>query len=177
MKKLLEDRFGKTVYFTSSGNAADIAFKNQRMPTSGKLAYGIAITKYGVTITSNFAESAFQAIQTLLQLIAVNESNEIEAPFVDVFDQARFEYRGMHLDVARHIFPVPFIKKYIDYLAAYKFNKFHWHLTDDQGWRIEIKNTRSLLKRAPGETALSLGAIPAKAATTSLTAVFIPRMK
>src|SRR5690606_39267331 len=58
---------------------------------------------------------------------------------VKIHDFPRFAYRGLHLDVSRHFFPVSFIKKYIDYIALHKMNVFHWHLTDDQGWRIEIK--------------------------------------
>jgi len=62
-----------------------------------------------------------------------------EIPAVIVWDYPRFGYRGMHLDVSRHFFDVEFVKKYLDVMAAYKLNTFHWHLTDDQGWRIEIK--------------------------------------
>ncbi|MCV4783869.1 family 20 glycosylhydrolase, partial [Escherichia coli] len=62
-----------------------------------------------------------------------------DLPFVAIADRPRFRYRGMHLDTARHFMPVEFIRKYIDLMAQYKFNYFHWHLTDDQGWRIEIK--------------------------------------
>ena len=58
---------------------------------------------------------------------------------MEMTDYPRFQWRGMHLDACRHFFPVSFVKKYIDYLAMYKMNVFHWHLTDDQGWRIEIK--------------------------------------
>ncbi|MBL7747482.1 MAG: family 20 glycosylhydrolase, partial [Chitinophagaceae bacterium] len=63
----------------------------------------------------------------------------LKIPFLYIEDTPRFAYRGMHLDVARHFQPVSFVKKYIDYLALHKINKFHWHLTEDQGWRIEIK--------------------------------------
>ncbi|HRD83261.1 MAG TPA: family 20 glycosylhydrolase, partial [Saprospiraceae bacterium] len=62
-----------------------------------------------------------------------------QIPCARIEDAPRFPYRGMHLDVGRHFFPVDFIKKYIDLLAMHKFNRFHWHLTEDQGWRIEIK--------------------------------------
>lgn len=79
------------------------------------------------------------AIQTLLQILPKNLGKDGSIPSVLVRDQPRFKYRGMHLDVARHFMPVSFVKKYIDLLAQYKFNQFHWHLTDDQGWRIEIK--------------------------------------
>ena len=66
-------------------------------------------------------------------------NTEWNIPAVEITDYPRFEYRGMHLDVARHFFPVEFVKKYIDLLAMHKMNRFHWHLTEDQGWRIEIK--------------------------------------
>lgn len=81
----------------------------------------------------------FYAFQTLKQLIPPDANGTAAIPLVKIEDQNRFPYRGMHLDVSRHFMPVEFVKKYIDLLAQYKFNKFHWHLTDDQGWRIEIK--------------------------------------
>ena len=79
----------------------------------------------------------FYGLQTLRQLLPVGGTARI--PALVIQDAPRFPYRGMHLDVSRHFFPVPFIERYIDLLARYKFNTFHWHLTDDQGWRIEIK--------------------------------------
>jgi hexosaminidase len=81
----------------------------------------------------------FHGIQTLMQLLPVNFDKSADVPAVEIKDDPRFAYRGMHLDVSRHFFPVSFVKKYIDLMAQYKFNNFHWHLTDDQGWRIEIK--------------------------------------
>jgi hexosaminidase len=74
-----------------------------------------------------------------MQILPVEFNGETKLPAVNIIDEPRFKYRGMHLDVSRHFFPVGFVKKYIDLLAQYKFNQFHWHLTDDQGWRIEIK--------------------------------------
>ncbi|WP_210463028.1 beta-N-acetylhexosaminidase [Rufibacter roseolus] len=79
-------------------------------------------------------------IQTLLQLLPLQKVKQVAFPTVEIKDYPRFAYRGMHLDVSRHIFPLDFLKKYIDYLAFHKFNNFHWHLTDDQGWRLEIKS-------------------------------------
>ncbi len=82
----------------------------------------------------------FYGIQTLVQLIQYKPGASSAAiPFVAIMDYPRFGYRGMHLDVARHFFDVDFVKKYLDLMAAYKLNTFHWHLSDDQGWRIEIK--------------------------------------
>lgn len=88
----------------------------------------------------------FYAFETIKQLIHKNGKNQVVLPHCTIKDYPRFPYRGMHLDVARHFFPVSFIKKYIDYLSTYKFNTFHWHLTDDQGWRIEIKKYPLLTK-------------------------------
>ena len=81
----------------------------------------------------------FYGIQTLIQLLPLGFKNETKIQAVTILDSPRFQYRGMHLDVGRHFMPVEFVKKYIDLMAQYKFNQFHWHLTDDQGWRIEIK--------------------------------------
>lgn len=80
------------------------------------------------------------AIQTVLQLLPLKKVTTADIQTIEITDYPRFSYRGMHLDVVRHIFPVSYIKKYIDYLTFHKFNTFHWHLTDDQGWRIEMKS-------------------------------------
>src|SRR5260221_9551826 len=77
-------------------------------------------------------------MQTLIQLLPVN-SDKLQVPFVSVTDYPVFGIRGLHQYVGRHFFPVDFVKKYIDYIALHKMNYFHWHLTEDQGWRIEIK--------------------------------------
>ena len=81
----------------------------------------------------------FYGLQSLLQLLPSGSNKEISLPAVQIEDEPRFGYRGMHLDVGRHFMPVEFVKKYIDLMSQYKFNYFHWHLTEDQGWRIEIK--------------------------------------
>ena len=107
--------------------------------------YKIEIRQNGITITSKDNKGAFYAIQTLRQLIPASfedktyPNKEIRIKCQIIEDSPRFKYRGMHLDVGRHLFSVEFIKKYIDALAMLKFNTFHWHLTEDQGWRIEIK--------------------------------------
>ena len=86
-----------------------------------------------------FEVGQFYAIQTLLQMLPMRLDNTARIDAITVTDSPRFPYRGMHLDVARHFMPVEFVKKYIDLMSQYKFNYFHWHLTEDQGWRIEIK--------------------------------------
>ena len=77
---------------------------------------------------------------------------------VHIEDQPRYAYRGMHLDVCRHFMPVEFIEKYIDNLALHKFNRFHWHLTEDQGWRIEIKKYPKLTEVGAWRSASQTGA-------------------
>ncbi len=93
-----------------------------------------------IVLTANSARGAFYGVQSLIQLIPVHQTKaQLLIPAVTLMDYPRFAYRGMHLDVSRHFFDISFIKKYIDYLALHKLNYFHWHLTDDHGWRIEIK--------------------------------------
>lgn len=81
----------------------------------------------------------FYGVNSFIQLLPTNSSEPLRVPSLEIVDEPRFAYRGMHLDVSRHFMPIEFVKKYIDLMSQYKFNTFHWHLTDDQGWRIEIK--------------------------------------
>lgn len=106
-----------------------------KLPAEG---YTINITPKNITITGKDA-GLFYGVQSVIQLMPEKQNNEILISTAEINDYPRFKYRGMHLDVSRHFFPVAFVKKYIDLLAQYKINNFHWHLTDDQGWRIEIK--------------------------------------
>jgi hexosaminidase len=111
-----------------------------------KEGYILAVTSKRITIRAKTAVGFFYAVQTLRQMLPVEvekkqitESLILSVPACLVEDEPRFGYRGMHLDVGRHLFPVETIKSYIDMLAMHKMNTFHWHLTEDQGWRIEIK--------------------------------------
>lgn len=97
--------------------------------------YLLTITSTQIALAGHDAAGLFYGWQSLQQWFSVTRV----LPACIVVDYPRFGYRGMHLDVSRHFFDTSFIKKYIDLLALYKFNTFHWHLTDDQGWRIEIK--------------------------------------
>jgi hexosaminidase len=103
-----------------------------------KEGYLLHIDKKAIRCIGHDASGVLYGLQTLRQLWQAGKSS-IKVPGYTIDDHPRFSYRGMALDVSRHLFPVSFIKKYIDLLALYKFNTFHWHLTDDQGWRIEIK--------------------------------------
>lgn len=102
-------------------------------------SYKLSISKNSIAITSDNNNGLFYGIQTLIQLLPIEITSEVKLPCLQIDDQPKYSWRGMHLDCARHFFPKEFVKKYIDYLAMYKMNTFHWHLTDDQGWRIEIK--------------------------------------
>ncbi|KAF0198725.1 MAG: hexosaminidase [Bacteroidetes bacterium] len=113
----------------------------------GKEGYRLIVEKKSITLSANTGNGIFYGLQTLFQMLPaeIEDRNpslsfgEWRVPVCRMVDFPRFEYRGMHLDVCRHYFPVEFIKKYIDLMAMYKMNNFHWHLTDDQGWRLEIK--------------------------------------
>lgn len=112
----------------------------------GEEGYRLSVTPQTVLIESGGEAGIFYGIQTLRQLLptAVFAQKPVQdvkwhIPCVAIEDKPRFEWRGLHLDVCRHFMPVEFVKKYIDLLALHKMNTFHWHLTEDQGWRIEIK--------------------------------------
>lgn len=102
--------------------------------------YRLAIGE-NIQLAGRKPQGVFYGVQTLIQLIydSGDSANAIVLPAVEIEDFPRFSWRGMHLDVSRHFFDKEFIKKYLDILALHKMNTFHWHLTDDQGWRIEIK--------------------------------------
>ncbi|MDP3393899.1 beta-N-acetylhexosaminidase [Sediminibacterium sp.] len=100
--------------------------------------YELNVIRQNIAIQYQDLRGLINGIQSLLQLMPIGQFNAVKISPIHIEDYPRFAYRGMHLDVVRHIFPVNYIKKYIDYLAFHKFNTFHWHLTDDQGWRIEM---------------------------------------
>ena len=94
----------------------------------------------GVEITAPGGAGLFYGLQSLRQLLdAARPGRAVAIRAVTITDAPRFSWRGLHLDVGRHFFPVEFVKRYIDLMARYKLNTFHWHLTEDQGWRIEIR--------------------------------------
>jgi len=135
----LEDFFTTrkiTTTMLTESNAPDrVALQLAPNDSLGAEGYTLTVDKNGIAVSAPTPAGLFYGVQTLQQL--VSEFNEV--PFVTITDYPRFAYRGLHLDVCRHMFPPEFIKRYIDLLAYHKYNRFHWHLTDDQGWRIEIK--------------------------------------
>lgn len=124
------------ILFTTTGSDA----------TLGKEGYQLSVSRDNVKIIASTAAGLFYGMQTVFQMLPAQIEGSVtssavkwQLPGVEITDKPRFGWRGMHLDVARHFVPVEFVKKYIDNLAMHKLNTFHWHLTDDQGWRIEIK--------------------------------------
>jgi hexosaminidase len=103
--------------------------------------YLLTVSQKGVTILGGSAAGVFYGIQTLRKAV---KEGPIMNPVI-ITDAPRFTWRGMHLDCSRHFFSVDFVKKFIDLLALHNMNRFHWHLTDDQGWRIEIKKWPKLI--------------------------------
>ena len=136
----------------ASKNNAEIVFENDKLqPSEG---YLLDISDSKIRIKSSDASGAFYAIQTLRQLLPVEleeknagKDSSFSIQQLTISDFPKFQYRGMHLDCARHFFDKEFVKKYIANLAMLKMNYFHWHLTDDQGWRIEIKKYPELTSK------------------------------
>lgn len=114
-------------------------------------AYRLQVDESGILIKAGETQAMISGIYTLVQL-GLLEQNANVLPQLTIDDSPRFKYRGLHLDVSRHYMPVSFIKKYIDIMALYKFNYFHWHFTDGAGWRLEIKKYPELTRKAAWRT-------------------------
>jgi hexosaminidase len=137
IQTILVDRLNKQFKLNSSLSTGKSVVQFKQLYNVPKDFYSILIEDK-ITISYSSEASCFYAVNSLLQLIQVDQQNAfVQKCFIQ--DQPRFEWRGLHLDVSRHFFTVDEVKKYIDLMSYYKFNTFHWHLTDDQGWRIEIK--------------------------------------
>lgn len=124
--------------------------------------YEMQVTPASINISGDTYQGSFYAIQSLIQLLPVAKAPSLSIPAVSIEDFPRFQYRGLHLDVARHFMPVDFIKKYIDYIALHKLNYFHWHLTEDQGWRIEIKKYPKLTEIGAYRNGTPIGRAPGR---------------
>jgi hexosaminidase len=134
---LLKNEMGIKSNKQKQNSASSIVFKKSTGNSTDE-GYQLLITSNNITILSSSVVGSIHAVFTLLQLQKLQPNQRI-IPCAEIKDNPRFSYRGMHLDVSRNFFPVSFIKKYIDLMAMYKYNTFHWHLTDDPGWRLEIK--------------------------------------
>lgn len=160
LNEFLQDIYGFKLAISkvASPNAIDLSVGGNSSSTAG--AYQFQSTENGVKINGANPEGVFYGVQTLIQLLPTEKAASLSIPLVQVKDEPRFGYRGMHLDVGRHFFPVSYIKKYIDYIALHKMNYFHWHLTEDQGWRIEIKKYPKLTSVGAYRNGTIIGRFP-----------------
>jgi hexosaminidase len=140
---------GKQITLDSKGSNADIVLNINKKadPVIGDEGYALSVTSSRISISANKPAGLLYGVQTLLQLLPPQiESDRPEPgivwqiPQVEITDYPRVAWRGLMLDVARHFFTVDEVKRYLDNMVKYKYNRFHWHLTDDEGWRIEIKS-------------------------------------
>lgn len=157
LQQYIQERAGLTLAITKkvpASNAIVLTVKPGSMPPEG---YGLTVGDAGITIKGGSDAGVFYGIQTLRKALPhylINPNNprlhgdrHVDVPAVDIADAPRFSYRGAHLDVSRHFVPVDSMYRFIDMLALHNINRLHWHITDDQGWRIEIK-------KYPGLTAI-----------------------
>ncbi|WP_372653381.1 beta-N-acetylhexosaminidase, partial [Draconibacterium sp.] len=140
-KDLLKSATGNTPEFVATtapkeGNIL-IQLNNPLDTKIGNEGYTLSIQNDRVFLNANTTAGLFYGMHSIWQLLTANDGTTL--PCMEITDYPRFGWRGLHLDVSRHFMPVEFIYKYIDYIALHKMNVFHWHLVDDQGWRIEIK--------------------------------------
>jgi hexosaminidase len=124
---------------TAKGQGCNVIVLSLGLISTNSEAYQLKITDRAISIIGATEAGVFYGIQTLRKSLPVRAKDNISFPRVEINDAPRFSYRGMMLDVARHFFTVDEVKTFIDILALHNINRFHWHLTDDQGWRIEIK--------------------------------------
>lgn len=158
----IDQYFGFSLEIVNEANTPGIRLATRKFITAPSSdAYEFESGASGVRIEGDTYAGTFYGVQTLIQLLP-SAKTAIRIPAVYVKDAPRFEYRGMHLDVARHFFSVDYIKQYIDYLALHKMNYFHWHLTDDQGWRIEIKKYPRLTQVGGYRNGTIIGRYPGK---------------
>lgn len=124
---------------TKTTSKGTIVFQQAKpADTLGAEGYRLNISTASINITAQTPAGAIKGMFTLLQLQQL-QTDTRQLPCASITDKPRFAYRGLHLDVSRNFFPVSFIKKYIDLMALYKYNTFHWHLVDGAGWRLQIK--------------------------------------
>jgi hexosaminidase len=136
---------------TTKGNCIILKTDNSIESPEG---YNLSVTPSNVILSARTSAGLFWGIETIRQLLPVSNSGDktLKIPAVEIKDQPAYGWRGMHLDVSRHFFSVDYLKKFIDRMALYKLNRFHLHLTDDQGWRIQIKKYPELTEKGAWRT-------------------------
>lgn len=130
--------------------------------------YDLHVAANSIEISGDTYSGTFNGMQTLIQLLPIeniktnSQNYKLSINHLSIQDKPRFQYRGMHLDVGRHFFPISYVKRYIDFLAYHKLNIFHWHLTEDQGWRVEIKKYPLLTTIGSKRNGTIIGRYPGK---------------
>lgn len=137
--------FDIPVHTTAPGGSGAVVLRlDAAQDEVGAEGYTLRVTPDGVEIGAAQPAGLFYGVQTLRQLLPASSEAaappDLNIPVLEILDKPRFGWRGLMLDVSRHFFPAAFVKKFLDVMALYKFNRLHFHLTDDQGWRIEIKS-------------------------------------
>lgn len=131
----------------SKGN--EIVFSIEKIKDIGEEGYLISVNPKEIHVKANTSKGLFYGVQSLLQTLPFSRTNDlVQIPSMEIKDYPRFQWRGMMLDVSRHFFSPELVKEFIDLLAAYKMNVFHWHLVDGAGWRLEIKKYPKLTQQA-----------------------------
>ncbi|MGN1239015.1 MAG: beta-N-acetylhexosaminidase, partial [Muribaculaceae bacterium] len=132
------------------------------LPDANDEAYTISVCADSVVINGASPRGLFHGIQTLRKSLPANGATSVTLPAVNIYDKPRFGYRGAHFDVSRHFYTVEEVKTFIDMMAMHNLNTFHWHLTDDQGWRIEIKKYPNLTTIGSKREETVIGRLPGK---------------
>lgn len=142
----------KVAGFTLKSNqpkAKAIVFSIEKIKEIGDEGYLISVNPKGILVKANSSKGLFYGVQSLLQTLPFIRTNDlVQIPSMEIKDYPRFGWRGMMLDVSRHFFSTELVKEFIDLLATYKMNVFHWHLVDGAGWRLEIKKYPKLTQQA-----------------------------
>lgn len=153
LSQYVEEQTGLQLQLTPYDNKAKVRLNmpklmNGTIPEgTDRDSYSIRVNKDAILLTASTEEGIFRAVQTLRKSLPIGKYQTVEIPYVYLYDKPRFAYRGVHLDSSRHFWTVETIKTYLDMLAMHGCNQFHWHLTDDQGWRFEVKALPELAKK------------------------------
>ncbi|MDD2960630.1 MAG: glycoside hydrolase family 20 protein [Muribaculaceae bacterium] len=153
---------GISTQVKANDNIPNLIVLQATLKDSNKEAYKIEIKQNEILINGASAAGVFHGIQTIRKSLPTDCADKIEMPAALIYDYPNFSYRGMHLDVSRHFFSKEEVKTYIDMLALHNLNNFHWHITDDQGWRIEIKGYPKLSQISSKRKETVIGRNPGK---------------
>lgn len=167
LNKYLQQFYGFQLKVTIGAGAKNAITLVNTQKDAPKGTYTLESSSNGVVINGANEEGVFYGVQSLIQLLPIEKNNTLTIPAVSIQDQPRFSYRGLHLDEGRHFLGMDFVKKYIDFIAMYKLNTFHWHLTEDQGWRIEIKKYPKLTTVGGYRNATIIGRYPGKGSSNT----------